>query len=455
MQLSLPGRLKIFFYEGHERSVKAKKNIAASFLIKGINIAIGLLLVPLTINYLNPTNYGIWITLSSIIGWFSFFDIGLGNGLRNKFAEALAKGDTELARVYVSTSYMAITCIIAVVLILFYIINNFLNWAAILKAGNDAGTIHDIGLLAIIVFTFFCLTFLFRLISTILTADQKPAKASLFNLITNILSLAAIVFLINTTQGSLLYLGMIFSGIPVLVFIIANYWFFTHEYKAYAPALRYVEMKKVKDIFSLGAKFFVIQISGVLIFQTNNIIISQLFGPAEVTPYNITFKYFNILMMFFAIVITPFWSAFTEAWVKKDVAWIKEIMHKLIKFWFTLVILGVVMLLAAGSVYEVWVGESIIIPFSLSVLVFTWIILNVWNGMFSHFLNGLGKISIQLYLGAAAAILNIPLAVFLGTKIGITGILLANIIVISFPLIIYPIQYKKLINGTAAGLWNK
>ena len=71
--------LNRFFTKGHERTIRAKKNITASFVIKGISIAVGLVLVPLTINYLNPTKYGIWITLSSIIGWFSFFDIGLGN----------------------------------------------------------------------------------------------------------------------------------------------------------------------------------------------------------------------------------------------------------------------------------------------------------------------------------------------------------------------------------------
>src|SRR5665647_2891168 len=87
-----------FFTKGHERSIKAKKNILASFVIKGLSIAISLVLVPLTINYINPSRYGIWLTLSSIIAWFSFFDIGFGNGLRNKFAEALAEGQEELAR---------------------------------------------------------------------------------------------------------------------------------------------------------------------------------------------------------------------------------------------------------------------------------------------------------------------------------------------------------------------
>ena len=72
--------LKNFFTEGHERSIKAKKNIAASFLLKGVSISVSYLLVPLTIHYLNPTKYGIWITLTSSIGWVAFFDIGLGKG---------------------------------------------------------------------------------------------------------------------------------------------------------------------------------------------------------------------------------------------------------------------------------------------------------------------------------------------------------------------------------------
>jgi len=98
--------------KGHERSVKAKKNILASFVIKGLGIAISLVLVPLTINYINPSRYGIWLTLSSIVGWFSFFDIGFGNGLRNKLAEAKAKGEEELAKIYVSTTYAILSIII-------------------------------------------------------------------------------------------------------------------------------------------------------------------------------------------------------------------------------------------------------------------------------------------------------------------------------------------------------
>ena len=444
-----------FFTKGHERSIKAKKNIVASFAIKGINIAIGLALVPLTIDYLNPTKYGIWITLSSIIGWFGFFDIGLGHGLRNRFAEALAKGEKELARVYVSTTYAIIAIIIGTILVLFYLVNPFLNWNKILNAGTDLNLQSELGLLALIVFTFFCLQFIFKLIATVLLADQRPAKASLFDLFGKIIALALIFLLTKTTQGSLLYLGIVMSSAPVFVLIVSSFWFYNGKYKMYRPSFKFIDFNKAKDLFSLGIKFFIIQIAAVILYQTNNIIISHLFGPEEVTPYNVAFKYFSVLMMGFSIIITPYWSAITEAWTKNEFAWIKNTIQKLIKIWGLLCLTGFVMLISSPFIYKIWIGDKVIITYSLSVFVVIWVLLNAWNGIYSQFLNGVGKIKLQLFLGISAAILNIPLAIFLGKKIGVEGVLLANIIVLLIGTIVYPIQYKQLIKGNTKKTWNR
>ena len=91
-----------FFNKGQKRRFDAKRNIMTVFVIEGACIIILMILVPLTINYVNPTRYGIWLTLSSVIGWCGFFDIGFGNGLKNRFAEARASCNTERARIYLS-----------------------------------------------------------------------------------------------------------------------------------------------------------------------------------------------------------------------------------------------------------------------------------------------------------------------------------------------------------------
>ena len=55
-----------FINKGSLRSVKVKRNIVYSFFLKGCSVGISLLLVPLTLDYLDAANYGIWLTLSSI-----------------------------------------------------------------------------------------------------------------------------------------------------------------------------------------------------------------------------------------------------------------------------------------------------------------------------------------------------------------------------------------------------
>lgn len=443
------------FGQGHERTNRAKKNIAASFVIKGINIAVGLALVPITINYLSPTKYGIWITLTSLVAWFGFFDIGLGNGLRNRFAEAIAKENHALAKTFVSTTYAILTIIISIFLVLFYSINIFLDWGVILNSGEDPLLKKELSYLAIVVFTSFGMTFVLNLISVILSADQQPAKSAVFDLIGKSLSLLFIYILTQVSKSSLLSLGLIYCTISPLVLALSTIWFFNGKYKPYRPSVKSVDFSKAKDLFNLGVKFFVIQIGAILLYQTNTMIIAQLFGPAMVTPYNVAFKYFSVLMMGFMIIVSPFWSAFTEAWTKKDVTWITGIMKKLMIIWLVLVAGGIIMLVFSGFVFKVWIGNDFVVPFSISILLLSWILLNSWNGIFSHFLNGVGKIKLQLYLGLGVALLNIPTAIILGLLFGINGILISNVFFALIQTFFVFTQYTKLISLSAHGIWNK
>src|SRR5438309_10474782 len=141
--------------KGHERSVKAKKNIATSFLVKGASIAISFLLVPMTIHYVNPAQYGIWLTLSSVITWMSFFDIGFTQGLRNKFGEARAQGNTLLARIYVSTTYYYLAIIFSTLWLILLCVNQFISWHTLLSI--PVSMEKEVSRLAIIVFSYFCL----------------------------------------------------------------------------------------------------------------------------------------------------------------------------------------------------------------------------------------------------------------------------------------------------------
>lgn len=442
-----------FFIKGHPRSLKAKKNIVASFVIKGFSIAISLVLVPLTINYINPSRYGIWLTLSSIVGWLSFFDIGFGFGLRNKFAEALAENKEELAKIYVSTTYAILSIIIGIVLVAFFIVNPFLNWTKILNTTPELA--GELSILALIVFVFFCLRFIFQLLSTVLAANQEPAKGSFIELMGSMASLLLIFILTKTTSGSLIYLGAILSFTPVFVLLVSSIWFYRNDYKRFAPSFKLIKFKYAKDLMSLGLKFFIIQIAALVLFNTDNIIIIQLFGSKYVTTYNVSFKLFSIIVMVFNIIATPLWSAFTEAYTKNDLDWIKGTIKTLEKIWLFLILFTIIILLISPYLFKLWLGDKVQVPFLLSVAMSTYVIVSIWQTIHVFFLNGIGKVKLQLYLVIFSSLINIPMAIFLGRKFGLVGITITSTILFAIMGIVFSIQTRKILNNTATKIWNE
>lgn len=442
-----------YFTKGHERSIATKKNIAASLIIKGISIIISLLLVPLTINYVNPTQYGIWLTISSIVAWVSFFDIGFGHGLRNRFAESIAAGNREIAQKYISTTYAVLSIIFSAVLILFLLINFFIDWSKILNA--PASMAPELSVLALIVFGFFCIQMVLRILRTILMADQKPALSGFVEMSGQLLALGFIFILTKTTEGSLVKLGLALSLAQIIVLLVASFIFFNGKYKEYKPSIKHVEFSKADDILNLGIKFFVIQVSAIIIFQTTNIVITQVLGPSQVTVYNIAYKYFFVIGMVFSIIITPFWSAFTDAFTKVDFGWMRSSLKGLQNFWLVIIPTSVIMLLLSSFVYRIWIGNSVTVPFLISFLMALYVIMFTRFSLFINLINGIGKVHLQLYVNITISVLYIPAAVYSCKYLGLTGIVLANILVALTHSIISQVQIAKLMNGTANGIWNK
>lgn len=448
--------LNEFLTKGHERSVRAKKNIISSLFIKGFSIAISLVLLPITLNYVDSSAYGVWLTLSSIVGWFVFFDIGLTQGLRNKFAEAVAVGNTELAQIYVSTTYAILTIIFLSLWVVFIITNNFLDWSAILNV--EAGMRTDVTRLAIIVFTYFCLSFVLRIITTILIADQRPAKSSLIDLAGQASSLLFIIILVKTTEGSLIRLGLAFCVSPLLIMVAANMVLFRGIYAKYRPSLRKIRFTYAKELFNLGLVFFIIQLANIIQYQTANIIIARNFSTADVTSYNVVYKYFSVINMVFMIFLTPFWSASTEAYQKGDYQWIKNGIKRYNQLNLLMIAAGILMLVFSETIYRVWLGEDkVTIGFTLSLFGFLFFNTSVFGGKYVSFLNGISALRIQFIACLISPFLYIGLVLLLINHfgMGVYAIFIAAIVTNFNTYILAPIQTHMILNKGKRGIWVK
>jgi O-antigen/teichoic acid export membrane protein len=436
------------------RTKNITQHLFISFFYKSGSILFSFLLVPLTINFLGSENYGIWLTLSSFISWFSFFDIGLGNGLRNKFAESKAKGDLSLAKAYVSTAYFTIGIVCLILIIIFFFLNFFIDWT--LFYNTNPSLLKKLRLLMPIVFSFFCLQLVLKLIITIYTADQIHSIQGKFNFYSTGLTLIAIWFSTYFAKSSLLLFGTIFSVMPFFLLVLLNFYAFSHKFSQFKPSFILWKKKYLKDIFGLGIKFFIIQLSGIILFSTDNLIISQIYGPKEVVTFTIAFKYISISNMIFSMILAPYWSSITEAYTKADFIWIKKSINNLAKISFISLFFILLMVIFSPFVYKIWIGPNVTVPLSLTIYMALFFSLTIFYSPFTYFINATGKVKVQMYSIAVTSVINIPLSIFLAKNLnlGVSGVILATIICLIPHAIICPIQYLKIINNRAYGIWN-
>ena len=115
-----------------------------------------------------------------------------------------------------------------------------------------------------------------------------------------------------------------------------------------------------------------------------------------------------------------------------------------------------VMVLASNMVYAIWIGDDCNIDIRMSIAVAVYIFILVYSMRYSYFINGIGKLHLQLVFTTAAAVLFIPLAYVAVHWTGDIIWFLAVMSMVNIPgLIVNRIQFHKLINGKATGIWNR
>jgi len=441
------------FSSNNQRTKTIKKNIIGSLFIKGCSILISLLLVPMTLNYVSSELYGIWLTLSSIMLWLNFFDVGFTLGLKNKLAEAIAKEDWERGKSLVSTTYLMMLLIFVPLWIILEVAVPFINWSSFLNV--DIAYNDEITSAMHILVACFCAQMIVNVLTAVIAAFQKVALSSAFPVLGNFLSLIAIFLLTKFCPPSLVALACTISVLPILVIIIASYILYSNKFKIVAPSIKTINRSYIKELFGLGYKFFLIQIQVVVLYQSTNILISNVAGPNEVTYYNIAYKYLGIAMMIYTIFLSPLWPAFTDAYTKRDYKWMKNIYKKMSMVFVVSAIAVIGMMVISPFVYKIWIGEEISIPIIMTIVVGIYMIIHSWDSLQVNMINGIGAVKLQTYITSLGLIIHIPLSLFLGKFIGAVGVVCSMILINILYSVMFTIQINKLLNNKAKGIWVK
>ena len=422
-------------------------NIFASFAIKGVALAVSFLSTPAYINYFSDNAVlGVWFAIISMLNWVLFFDLGLGNGLRNRLVDSIAKGLTHDSRELVSSGYAALGTLTFLAGLLFLMVSGFVNWNSIFAIDTLVISEVELSLSLSIVVLGTLIQLWLRLITAVLYAYEKTALPSLVTLISNTVVLVAIMLPNNMDVNEKLLAISVVQVLSMNVpLILISLWFFICKHPEIRPKYNAVTLSSAKSVTCLGGKFFVVQILLMVVSSTNEVLISSTCSSSDVVTYSAYYRLFNLAVTMFSLIIQPMWSSMGKAMAEQRYSWIRTIHNRCINVALISSAICFVVTPLVPAIISIWLGPSSGVETSATfALVFAalaslTLILNASTCV----ANATGHLSVQLYGLGVGAICKVPLAIAL-SYMGWLGVVLANVFCLVPVTVIQTINSKRI-----------
>jgi O-antigen/teichoic acid export membrane protein/ubiquinone/menaquinone biosynthesis C-methylase UbiE len=430
-----------------ERYRRIVLTIGSSFFSKIISAITLLVSVPLTLNYLGTERYGMWMTISSIITFLQFADLGIGNGLLNAVADAHGKDNIASARRSISNAFFSLVGISIVLATLFIPVYYKILWEEIYNVSTTQA-ISEAGPSTLVFFIFFLANIPLGVVQRVQHGYQEGYIDNLWQALGKLIGLGGLLIMIRM-EKDLHWLIFAITGSPVLALCLNYFYYFYIRKPKIRPSWHLINRFDSKAILQTGFLFFILQLVLATVSSIKPILLTQIIGPDAVTEFSVTNQMFLFLPMTTSLILFPLWPAYGEAISRGDRVWAWSTFQKSLRVSIIFTLPSSLLLVILGpKLLQYWTGSIISSSWSLLIaLGINSVLLYGWGYPISNFLNGIGEVAIQVYCAVLMFFANIGLSIFLIKSIGISGVVWGTVftytILVFIPISIHLYKLKK------------
>ncbi len=172
-----------------------------------------------------------------------------------------------------------------------------------------------------------------------------------------------------------------------------------------------------------------LQIAGLVVFNSDNLIVTHYLGPAQVAPYSVAWRLVGYASIAQTLISPALWPAFSEAFARGDFQWVRSTFRR--TMWLTMsttLALCVVFACGGRTIIRIWASRAAVPTEELLLLMCVWVMLSTFMSNTAIVLVAKGKTQLLAWCGLTAAVLNIGLSIYWVKRIGAPGVILGTIV---------------------------
>jgi O-antigen/teichoic acid export membrane protein len=379
----------------------------------------------MTVKYLGPERYGMWMTISSLLALLTFADFGIGNGLVSAIAGSQGRDDSSAVVRLVSSAFYMLIGISGCILLIFASLYSLVAWDRVFAVhGSDAAKEAGPSVLAFVVC--FAIGLPFTVVQRVQAGLQESWRSNLWQAAGAVFALTGIVAAVWLHLG-VAALVVAVSGGPILAGMLNTLIEFMSRRPELQPKVPNVDFQTMKTLIRSGGIFVALQMCLVVGTGSDSLVIAQIDGASGVSSYSVMYKLFTIATVF-TLFVVPLWPALGEAVSRGDYAWARLAMNRAIALCLGAgILLAILLLLFAQSIIKVWAGTAVVPDMALVGGFAAWILVVAYGGPLCTLLNNKQYLRLQLKYFAFASVLALFLKIPLTYWIGPAGVVWATV----------------------------
>lgn len=416
-----------------KRVVKIIVNSIGSIASKGVNLIINIVSVPLLLNYLGQERYGMFAMVTSLLGFMTFSDLGLGLGLQNRIPEYKQSTDKTLIQKAISTTFFTLVGISFLLFFILFCGNFFIDWAKFYNVHSTVAIKESSGVSWAFFFCFL-IGLPFNTVFSVLNGNQEGYIGEIWRSTGNILCILLLIVAVNSQFSTPLLTAIMYGSLSTTT-LLSFFYIFGKTRPQWRPKLSLWSKNIVRILFKDGSIYFILQLFAIGLTTVDGFLIAQHLGSETVTTFMVGLRLISIISLPLTLINGQILPALNDAIAKEDEEWIKKILRKALFVNSVYILFMSFFLLYFGDkVLMFWVGSLIKIDTSLWIGFICLCTFIVYNSLISNILLSPKLIRFQISIFPITVFFMILIKYLLISKFGLPLMLIGGA---SFMLLFY------------------
>lgn len=403
------------------RKVNSIRNAAYGLVVTFLSVLISFANRTFFVKYLGIEPLGLNGLFTEVISMMSLAELGVGMAIIYSLYRPIHDQDYSKINQLMSLFKTTYNSIAGILLIIGFILLPFIHLIV-------NGTGFDNNYIRIVFFLFVvnsAASYLFSYNTSFINANQKQYVVSLVTTVGKLIfTIINIVFLV-AFGNYILYLVLLIMQTVLTNLFLARYVKRKYPFITYNDKLPKDERNKIfKDIKNI----FIKRVSGVATSSSTNILISLFVNTIQVGLYSNYIMLFSIARTLKAQFSNAVKASIGDLSVSESAERCIDILYQLTYMFFVFGMCVCVVLSSVGSTFiTLWLGEEYLLHNVVVIIAVYNLFLEIYTEPLWQYLEVSGLFKQDKYIGIIGTSVNLLVAISLGYKFGIIGILLGTI----------------------------